>query len=167
MTKAVFKKRLGRLVPVDEDGQALMNSIKDERDVMVNIHAARSPYQHRLFFGLIKLVVANTDDIFKSERDCRKRLMIAMGEVDIYICPDDGKTYLEPRSIAYESMDQTTFDDFFDRAISTITNRWLIGTEDGDLRQAIYDILDQPSKKATQKPRRVSPSTLTREANAA
>lgn len=148
MTKAVFKKRLGRLIPVDEDATALMNSLKEERDVMVSVHAPRSTDQHRLFFGLLKILVNNTDDVFLSIEDARKRLMIATGEVDIFINPDDGKTYLTPKSISFESMDQASFTTFFDSAIRTITNRWLIGTEDADLRQAIFDILDQPSKKA-------------------
>ena len=144
MTKAVFTRRSGALYPADDEARELISAMKDGKDCMVTVHVARSPRQHRLFFALLGLLVANSD-AFVSVDDALRRVKIATGEVETFINPDNGKCYFFPNSVAFESMDGVRFTRLFDRALHVITTRWLAGTDADELRAEVFALVDGPA----------------------
>lgn len=143
MSKEAFIRRGMAMYPIGEEAEELVRSIKEGAECMGEFKPARRPKQHRTFFALLKLLVDNCE-AFDSIQGALTAIKIALGEVDPIIDAKTGKTFWTVRSISYESMDQARFSRLFDRALFVITERWLIGTDMEDLRQAVFDIVDDP-----------------------
>lgn len=142
MTKVVFRRRGATLIPVDGEGQELLHSIRDGRDVMLSVKIARNPRHHRLLFAMLNLVVQRTNK-FDGTDEALIALKIACGLVDPYIDAESGKTFFVPRSIAFESMAQDEFSAFFDRAVHVATTRWFPpGTKQAEVRAEIEAMCD-------------------------
>lgn len=141
--KAVFQRKGGALVPVDEEGNNLLLKIKDGREVMIDVRRARNPKHHRLFFAILKFIVEHTE--IESIEAAKTALKVAVGEVDPIIDAATGKTFFVLRSINWESKDQDEFAAFFDRSVDVITNRWMPpGTVSEDVRREIIALCDGP-----------------------
>lgn len=137
MSKAVFRRRGKTLIPVDDQGLELLQSIRDGRDVMVSVKVARNPKHHRLLFAMLNLIVERTGK-FSATDEALTALKVACGLVDPYIDSESGKTFFVPRSIAFESMPQDDFRAFFDRSVFVALQRWFPpGTSEQDLRAEI------------------------------
>ncbi len=149
MSKAVFRRRGGSLIPVDQEGLDLLASIRDGRDVALKIEARRNPNHHRLFFAILKFCTEHAIDRetgevrFVSIEQAKTAIKIATGEVDPHIDAESGKTFFMVRSISYAAMDQTRFSAFFDRAIYVIAHRWMPeGTTEESVRAEILAMVD-------------------------
>jgi hypothetical protein len=148
MSKAIFKRIGYALIPTDDEGKALLSTVKDGREVVVSIKIARNPAHHRLLFAMLNFVVHH-GSAFTSTDQALIALKIACGLVDPYIDAKSGKTFFVPRSIAFESMAQTEFSDFFNRATYVICDRWMpAGTTAEAVRAEILAMCD-PVKDTT------------------
>jgi hypothetical protein len=141
--KAVFRRSRAMLVPVDDEGIALLERLRRGQDVMVDVRTARNILHHRLFFAILNKLVENTD-FFVGIEDALRAVKIGCQLVDTVI-DDTGKVYYILRSIAFESMDQTEFSTLFDAAIKLVCNRWLVGTKEEDLRDEVFKMCDAPT----------------------
>ena len=142
MTSAVFRRRRRTFVPVDREALELLESVAEERDVVLSIKARRNPKHHRLFFAILKFMVDHCR--FKNIEHAKYAIKIATGEVDTYI-DERGKTFFIPRSISWGAMDQTRFAAFYDRAVFVITTRWMPpGTTEASVR-AELDAMIEPN----------------------
>ena len=128
-TKLIMHMRPdGSLVPADEvQAEALDNHARDV-DYQVELKRPRSPAHHRLFFALLSCVIDNDDDLSEMTRaDATDFLLfwlkVRLGYVDRYVF-ETGKVYYKPRSIAFASMAQDDFREFFDRALDAIVKRY-------------------------------------------
>lgn len=145
MTKAAFARAyvpsIGSvLVPMDADGRELVDAIKPDRPVMVEVRSPRNIRHHRMFFALLREVIDG--GAWDGDEDTlRDALKIACGCVDTIIGLD-GKAYFKPRSMAFQSMPQDEFAKFFDRAVFYVSTR-LLGDPDWEaLRDRIGEIVD-------------------------
>lgn len=133
-------KRDGILRPVDDDGLEILINLKEDQQVMVNIHAARNPRQHRLLFALIKMVIdggawdGDTDSLLEY-------IKYGVGHVRTSIDPD-GVVHTVPASIKYESMPQDKFNRFFDRAVWLISSRLLANDNWEGIRDDVIEAVD-------------------------
>jgi len=143
MTTIVCVKHNGGLIPADDDAQDVLSKLEKGKEVLVEVRAPRRIRQHKLFFGLLNLLVENSGAFINVE-DALKRVKIACGEVDELIDADTGQVFYTLRSIAFASMDQTRFSALFDLAVKVIAERWLVGTSQDELRQRVYDLVDGP-----------------------
>jgi hypothetical protein len=141
VTKFCFVKTDGRLAPADDDAFIALAKIAEGREVIVDIKTARHPKQHRTFFALLKVLVENGER-FTNIEQALTGVKIAIGEVDTYIDSETGQVFYVPRSIAFESCDQSRFSEIFDRALTVICDRWLIGTDKEDLREEILAVVE-------------------------
>lgn len=146
MTKIVCRKRGRTLVPVDEDGLALFARLKDGRDVMVDVTASRNTRHHRLFFTMLRFIQLHSPRMCRVPiQKMRGVLLIATGHCDTIVDAETGKVGYMPHSMSFASMDQTSFNQFFDAAISVITNRWMPpGTLPEDVRRELVEMCDGP-----------------------
>jgi hypothetical protein len=144
-TKAPYKRlhlpEIGYcLVPTSEEGVEQISALKDGKEVMVHLHAARNPRHHRLMFLLLHKVIDGGawDGDMDSILDAVK---IACGHVE-RIIGLDGKTYYQVKSISFESMAQDAFTRFFDRAVFYVSTR-LLGNDDWEtLRDEVIAAAD-------------------------
>lgn len=114
MTKAVFRKNGHALYALCDASRDLLSALKDGKDVMVEVRAARNPAHHRKFFVMLQKVI----DAGCWEYDLDALLdwvKFRVGHVNKVVV--NGKLYVTPKSIAFESMDQASFQKFYERAV--------------------------------------------------
>lgn len=142
--KIVCRKQAGKLVPVDDEGIEALAKVKDGRDVTVEFKTPRNPRHHRLFFALIQFVRMHSERMSSATTDqIKTALKIATGLVDTFVDCQTGKSVMVPRSIAFDSMDQTEFNKFFDDAASVIATRWMpSGTTPEEVRRELIIMVD-------------------------
>lgn len=148
MTKAVFRHRGRSLIPVDQEGLDLLESIPNERDAVIEVKARRNPKHHRLFFAILKFMVEHTDH-FETIEQAKTAIKIAAGEVDTHIDAETGKVFFILRSINWGAMDQTRFAAFYDRAIYVIANKWMPpGTTEDAVRSELEAMIEPAQARA-------------------
>lgn len=146
MSKAVFIKRDGVLRPVDDAGLDILCALKEGRQVMVHIHAARNPRHHRLLFALIGMAIAG--GAWEGDEDSLlDYIKYGVGHTRTSIDPA-GKVHIVPKSIAYESMPQDAFRKFFDRAVWLVCHRLLANDNWEPVRDEIIAAVDGPYASA-------------------
>ena len=70
-------------------------------------------------------------------------IKLATGCGSDFVDLDSGKRIFVPRSLSFESMPQTEFNEFFQRATDTICKRWLPeGTLPEDVRRELILMVD-------------------------
>jgi hypothetical protein len=144
MNKAAFSRQIINgtpcLVPMDDDGREMLTAMKPGKAVLAEIATPRNPRHHRLLFALFKKLY----DAGVWEGDMNTLLdwiKFATGHVRTAV-DHNGNTHYSPKSIAYESMDQTSFNRWFDRVIYIVTTR-LVGDDDWEaLRDEIIGMVD-------------------------
>lgn len=139
--KLPFTVRGNALLPSTQEGRDVLAGIASGKEVMIEIKTARNVRFHRLFFGMLNLLVENSDS-FDTVDQALTAVKIATGEVDPVIDAKTGKTFWVTRSIAFESCSQERFSRIFERALFVICDRWLIGTDTETLRAEIFDLVD-------------------------
>jgi hypothetical protein len=134
------------LVPVDDEGRALLERIKTNRDVGVTVTAHRNPRHHRLYWAMLKFIRDHTDTFEgKDLKIISTAVKLATGLVDSFVNQNTGETVLVPKSIAFAAMDQMRFNQFFDAACITIANRWMSpGSTPDDVRRELIEMVDGP-----------------------
>jgi len=144
MTRAVFAKVLTNagpaLVPMDDDGRDMLAAWKEGKQCMADVHVPRSPRHHRMLFALMKRCIdggaweGSTDTLLDW-------IKYATGNVRTTV-DHNGQVHYAPASIAFASMDQAGFREFFDRAVAAVCTR-LLGDEDWEkVRDEIIEIVD-------------------------
>lgn len=109
-----FQVRGHALWPADAAADEFLAGIPEGREVMVVIRRPRSPSHHRLFFGLLRKVVENSD-LWQDEDELLDAVKIAVGHTKpVQLL--DGTIERRPRSISFASMGQDAFSRFFNRA---------------------------------------------------
>jgi hypothetical protein len=131
------------MVPVNEEAEDMLLSIKHGSDVLGEFKGARNLKQLHMYWALMRVLVDH--DVFPSKDAASDMVKIACGHVDIRIVPDTGEAIMVPKSIAFQSMTQVDFRTFLDTAIKQITSRWMIETDDNELLAEVYAIIDPPT----------------------
>jgi hypothetical protein len=142
----VWKNKV--LVPSDDDAREALSKIPNGSEIRVEIKARRNVKRHRMLFAMLKIVVEHRGDSFPSTENVLDALKVASGHVETIIHPITGEVYLKPKSIAFENMDESEFNRFFDRCVWIVCERWFNGMHEDDLRQEIYSLVDGPERSS-------------------
>lgn len=144
MAKIICRKIGRSLVPVDDEGFDALAKVKDGRDVTVEFKMARNPRHHRLFFAACRFVQMHSETMDNASIDqIKTAIKIATGFVDTFVDCQTGNTIAVPKSLSFESLDQTSFNQFFDDACGVICNRWMpAGTTPEDVRRELILLVD-------------------------
>jgi hypothetical protein len=134
MSKMVFRKVLGHLVPVDEPALALMKKAKPGELLIVEARRPRNILHHRKLFALLNLVVDNTDR-YPDVETLLFALKIATGHCEIFPGADGKREFIKPKSISFESLSQDEFEPLYDRFVNVIVSQIIPGTG----KQALLD----------------------------
>ena len=141
-----FRRELGALRPADDNANRLLSKLKLGALVMVEIRRPRNAKHHRKWWVLVQLIADNLEGHYPAER-ISDLIKVRIGHVT-RIRTMSGVTEL-PKSISFASMDQTAFEDFYDRAIAYICSDLLPGLDRDDLTREVLALLDGPDAPAT------------------
>jgi hypothetical protein len=108
----------GALKPIDGAGEEYVKSLGSGEIVLGRFKKARILPHHNKFFGILRMVF-NNQEKYLSEEGLRKAITIQAGYVE-RIDLDGERFSLVPMSIAFEKMDQTEFNKFYDAALLAI-----------------------------------------------
>ena len=127
-------------VPADTTAETMLSKIAKDDIFLMKSHRARNPQHHRKFFALLSKVHENLPDEIRHLYPTTDKLLlglkIVLGYTETMIMPN-GKIVEIPKSIAFESMDQTSFEIFWDRCLKVISEQLLPGIDDAELEAEI------------------------------
>ena len=121
------------LAPIDDEGLNALQKIPQGELVSVDLTRPRNPRWHNTYWHLVGLLLDNSDGEYGSTKEAVSSfLKIAVGHVD-----SDGK----PRSISFESMEQTEFESFYSRVSDVVAG--LLSTTPDTIRVEIEALTGQ------------------------
>jgi len=120
--KIWVQKKEGKLFPCDVEDQIAINKLTRE-PIQVVIKESRNPRHHRKYFAFIKTVFDNLPEKFeKNWSDVevfRRTMQMYAGYYDETISLK-GETHLQPKSIAFDKLDETGFSELHTKVKNVI-----------------------------------------------
>lgn len=146
MTELLMTKNAYALRPTDQDGMLALQSMSENAIVKVTLFVPRNPRQWRLFQAMVQLGFEHQKEprVFATREDLRKYLIIKTGHFDLITRPN-GETFPEARSLAFGALDQVEWLDFWPAAKLVFREQIISGIGDGDLEQALSELLREIS----------------------
>lgn len=127
------------LAAADDEAVAALRRIKVGKLVRADVVIPRNVNHHRKFFALLNTVWAATD-LWPSVEDLLIELKVRLGIVSDVVLRDSGEVVKVVGSISFASMDQSAFDQFYERALRALCEV-AGGIEADALRQEVLDQL--------------------------
>ena len=122
----LFLKKLpnGTLAPDDADSISALQKIKIGQVVSGEFKRKRNYEFLKKYMALIDFTYdqLDYDEQQVTKLDCRKQIEMAAGFRREVVSVFTGEVRWEPVSISFDSMDQDTFDDLYDKVCTVITN---------------------------------------------
>ena len=133
-----MQKDLGCLKPGSEQAASALNKIKLGDLVLVEMKRPRNLHHHRKFWALAH-EVANNQEHYPDAEAVVAAIKVATGHCT-WVQTPKGMVGI-PKSIAFHKMDQTQFEEFYDKAVGFICETIIPGLDSNALRQRIEEIL--------------------------
>ena len=107
------------------------------------INRPRNPRHHAKLFAMLNLVWESTavQDRYPKVENLLDALKHAMGHVETFRTVS-GDVLTKPKSIAFESMDQAAFEEFYNQAVEIIATRLVPHLDREDLEKQVMEIID-------------------------
>ncbi len=119
-TELRLTRTLRGFEPSDDESREAIKALKLGASVKCEVRIARDNSRMRYFWGLVGVIVDNTDDeIFGGSKEaCADSIKLAVGHVDMVQVYDGEKWRITrtPRSISFARMEEPEFQDFIKRA---------------------------------------------------
>ena len=145
MSAVVFARKGNVLRPADDEAREALRRISPGVPVMVDLRQRRNVRQHRLYWKLIRTVHRNLPKDLKETWPTVEKLSdaikIALGACDGITDISGSPRHHVPHSIAFDKMDQTTFQAFFEQAVNLIRTRIVPGLAEADLEAEVMDLV--------------------------
>ncbi len=137
MKRGFFKVCGGRvrlLQPSDRETEILLGGYKVGDIIRATIAKPRNPKHHAKYWALLKLVHDGTavQDLYPTTDKLHQAIKGALGYFSEVKLPD-GKVFHVVDSIAYESMDQQAFEEFYGKVLDLITTQIVPNLDREDL----------------------------------
>ncbi|GAF90795.1 unnamed protein product [marine sediment metagenome] len=126
----------GRLVPVSAASEEAIKELVEGEILKVKVSRPRNVGHHQKFFALMKIVFENQSHYTNIEH-MRKVLTMRAGYYDAVVT-SKGTIYL-PKSISFAAMDQSEFQDFYERILDVCVIE--IGVDQEQLMKEIESFL--------------------------
>jgi len=141
----IYMKREGKtLVPADAKSEEMLAKVPEGRELMVKTITARNVKQHRLFWVVAGIIADNSLD-YEDAEHVVEQIKISTGHVDrrAFYLPEL-KQFIwreQGKSIAFQSMPQEEFAEFFKKALDVIMVDIIPGLDSEDLKQEVAESL--------------------------
>lgn len=120
-----------------------IQTIKKGETVTAVVRRNRNPKHHRKLFALLK-VVFEAQSSFATTHELLTALKLATGLFDTGKTVD-GIPFAVPKSINFASMDQTGFEQWYEKAVNVILTKIVPGINKYDLEDSVMEILNGPN----------------------
>lgn len=149
MTKLFLRAAVGTnghvncLVPSDQQSQGYFHGTLRKGDIVAaTIRRPRNVKHHRKLFALLSLVWENTSlqDRFPTKDNLLDALKHELGYVETFATVN-GDILFKPKSIAFESMAQDKFEEFYDAAVEIIVTQLVPGLNRRDLERQVEEMI--------------------------
>src|SRR5450755_3270520 len=127
-----------RLCAADTLSAEALDGIRNKETVTACIRRPRNPKHHRLLFALLQTVFENQTQ-FATVQELLSALKLATGLFEIGKTVD-GIPYTIPKSISFASMDQSSFSQWYERALDVILTKILPGVNRDELNDRVREI---------------------------
>jgi len=139
--------------PAEEDGVLQHGKLSPGDMLYGKIWRSRSLPQHRLFWGLLRLVAEATE--YETPENLLLHLKIWLGKCQpVKLRRPAGKITLSPDSIAFEEMPQDEFQEFFDNSVRIICETVIPGSNREELLAQAQRMLGPPPAEPEDYPAR-------------
>ena len=122
MTKGLYTCNALGFGPKDDAARKYWGRFKPGDDVLLTFTLPRSLIQLKLYWALIDIAYLNNRDNFESQKETSDSIKLACGLSDTIHIKYNGEWFIRkaPASIAFESMAQDEFNEFFEKALAYI-----------------------------------------------
>lgn len=139
--KAFFVRTTAGFVPADEASAEAVAKIKVGKTVEIEVKQPRNIQHHRLYFALVNLVWQQMDhERYPSPDELSAAFKVSAG-IRTQIQMPSGTVAFIPGSIAFHKMDQTAFDDFYNRVCDIVCKHFIPGLDDADLKREVSQMV--------------------------
>ncbi len=147
MKRGFFKVAGGRtklLAPTDKASEAVLDGYKAGDIVRVQISKPRNPKHHAKYWALLNLVHEGTavQDLYATTDKLHQAIKGALGYYSEVKLPD-GTVFKVVDSIAYESMDQQAFEEFYGKVLDLITTQIVPNLDREDLVREVESMVSK------------------------
>lgn len=133
------------LAPKYDSDREEFKKLKRNSEVLVEIKKGRNIEFHKKYFALLKLTYDNFPEWLEdtlnvhSIEDLRTRIKIDLGlyEVSHY----GNQSIIIPKSIAFDKMDETEFEKFYNMSVNHILKNYLKGVSNEQIEEEIWKFL--------------------------
>lgn len=145
MKRGFFKVGGGRtklLMPSDEASQVILDGCKQGDIVRVQISKPRNPRHHAKYWAMLGIVHEGTavQDLYPTTDKLHQAIKGALGYYTDIKLPD-GKVFQVVDSIAFESMDQDEFQEFYNKAVDLIVTQVVPNLNRDDLVREVESMV--------------------------
>ncbi len=140
MGTEIFLRRKGEgLIPMDLMSRNYIEKLDAQTVIRAVVTKPRNYDHHKKYFALLHAVYEH-QDTYPSFNSFRSAVAVALGHSESVKLPD-GRTILVPGSIAFGKMDQSEFEEFYEKAVDLVLTRIVPGVNREDLERRVLDIL--------------------------
>lgn len=140
MSDVVFMQRtLGGLKATDAAGEEALAKIKPGQEVKVEITRPRHIVYHRKYFALLNVIYPH-QAIYPTMTSFRGAIAVALGFGET-VKLSRGRSIIIPQSISFASMDQTEFEQLYDKTVELIVTRILPGIDREDVAREVEQVM--------------------------
>ena len=134
MVEILMQKHFASFRPIDEAGEENLKGIAHGEVVKITLTRHRNLKFLRLFFGLLQLVQANTEQ-FKSVEQLLVAVKIGIGHCDYMSFR--GELVPLPKSISFAEMDEDSFRLFWNKAVDLVIAE-IMPVDRADLEREVF-----------------------------
>jgi hypothetical protein len=129
-----------KLAAADPISLEALETIRLKETVTATIRRSRNPGHHRKLFALLQVIFPHQSQ-FATTQDLLNALKVATGYFDTGITID-GIPFMTPKSIAFASMAQTQFEEWYDRVVEIILAKIVPNINRDELTEQVNEILE-------------------------
>lgn len=133
-------RRMDTLVPANTQSLEDLRRLPADKWLLNELRMPRNVKHHRKFMAVLQAVYPH-QDMWPTFNSFRKAFVAALGHGEV-VTAKDGRKFIDANSISFAAMDQTEFDQFYQRAIDFVLTKILPGVDSRDLEREVQDILE-------------------------
>ena len=137
MKISFIKHKGGVLIPSSEETEELLQKIKNGDEILLDYKPKRNIKFHRQLFALLNLIFQNQDH-YKSIDNILEMCKFKAGYFETIIT-HKGEKHYKTKSIAFDEMDNASFEEFYKKCIDVALE--LTGIDQEDLEQQIINFM--------------------------